>query len=171
MKASRSEGTAYHEAGHAVVGYLLGFDPYELAIKPDRTSGARGRVSGVGGPLLPMPDRAPAMDRQLRMKTENEVVVLLSGILAEAKRTGRYNWLGAAGDLEQADRLLIPICSTPHQQVDRRRRLEKRAQQIIDQRATWRAVESVAAELVNRSRLSGAEALGLIRAALVAEEP
>ena len=42
MTSKKLEGTAYHEAGHAVIGWLCDHDVGEVTIRPDREAGYLG---------------------------------------------------------------------------------------------------------------------------------
>lgn len=96
MSEKEREITAYHEAGHAVVGhYLPTVDPiHKVSIIP------RGRAGGYTL-ALPLEDKNYATRTEL---TEN-IVFLLGGRVAEAIALGEIS-TGARNDLERATKLV-----------------------------------------------------------------
>jgi cell division protease FtsH len=88
--------TAYHEAGHAVVGYFTpGSDPiYKVSIIP------RGRALGVTQ-MLPEKDRYDHTREELIAR----IRILLGGRCAEAIFIGKIT-TGAGNDIERASRLV-----------------------------------------------------------------
>ncbi|HSA32667.1 MAG TPA: ATP-dependent zinc metalloprotease FtsH [bacterium] len=88
--------TAYHETGHAVVGYFTpGSDPiYKISIIP------RGRALGVTQ-MLPEKDRYDHTREELVAK----VSVLMGGRCAEELFLGKVT-TGAGNDIERASRLV-----------------------------------------------------------------
>jgi cell division protease FtsH len=95
MSEKERELTAYHEAGHALVGhYLPTVDPiHKVSIIP------RGRAGGYTL-ALPLEDKNYATRTEL---TEN-IVFLLGGRVAEAIALGEIS-TGARNDLERATKL------------------------------------------------------------------
>lgn len=91
MSESERETTAYHEAGHAAVGIVMGSDPvYKVSIVP------RGRALGVTMHL-------PQEDRHCYSKEhfEAEMVMLMGGRAAEEVFVGRRT-TGASNDIKRA---------------------------------------------------------------------
>ncbi|MBN1498049.1 MAG: ATP-dependent zinc metalloprotease FtsH [Spirochaetes bacterium] len=85
------EITAYHEAGHAILGFLTGSDPvHKVTIIP------RGRALGVTMQL-------PKEDRRLYSKKHwlNQIVVLFGGHLTEEMKFKEVT-TGSSNDLERA---------------------------------------------------------------------
>jgi cell division protease FtsH len=91
------EVTAYHEAGHTIVGHkLVEHDPvYKVSIIP------RGRALGVTM-FLPDEDRY----NYSKVRLENQIASLFGGRIAEALKFGPENiTTGAANDIEKATSL------------------------------------------------------------------
>jgi cell division protease FtsH len=89
--------TAYHEAGHAIVGlHLPEHDPvYKVSIIP------RGRALGVTM-FLPEEDRYS----YTKLRLENKIIGLFGGRVAEEAKFGPENiTTGAANDIEKATEL------------------------------------------------------------------
>jgi hypothetical protein len=114
--SKREEATAYHEAGHAVVG-LSEDVPTRLvgvSIVPDHAAGTLGHVSRgtpprvrdieparTGSRVASIASSTPTLmtrglvERQLRPR----IVELYAGVLAEKRFTGRrHDWVGASVD-------------------------------------------------------------------------
>jgi len=113
----RLRRAAFHEAGHAVVARALGLTVEAASIREDRTTAGRVRFR-VGG------DRRSA---------EREIVVLLSGGVAEKLATGAADADGAASDVAAAWELLLSMASS-----------EERAKEWMA--AAWRAAEKLVTE-------------------------
>ncbi len=94
MSEEEKLNTAYHEAGHAIVGYLMpGHDPvYKVTIMP------RGRALGVTL-YLPEEDRYSTSKQRL----ESRISTLFGGRIAEEMINGRDGvTTGASNDIERA---------------------------------------------------------------------
>lgn len=94
MTDKQKESTAYHEAGHAIVGYIVpGHDPvHKVTIIP------RGRALGVTF-FLPEGDQISISHKQL----ESKLAVAYGGRLAEEIIYGVENIsTGASGDIQYA---------------------------------------------------------------------
>ncbi|HEX6987018.1 MAG TPA: hypothetical protein VF170_16690 [Planctomycetaceae bacterium] len=144
--------TAYHEAGHAVMALVHGRPVQRVSIKPDerwlgRCEFRKGRF-GAYKDLL-----------------ETEILIQLAGLAAEARHTGRYGWDEAAEDLDVV-RSLLGSRGENDRRADRleRRYLDK-AEHILDRPGLWLAVERIAAELLNRTTISGRAARHLVEEA------
>ncbi|MEQ1824748.1 MAG: cell division protein FtsH [Pirellula sp.] len=145
--------TAYHEAGHAVVALSLGRAIEKLTIV--RNSIRLGVVQLAKG-------------RRGRKQDffENEALILLGGLAAEARYTGEYNWLGAQQDLSALRRLSMARADNP-QQVERlERRLLDKTEHLLQQSGHWESVESIVQELCRHQSLSGRAARHLFDEAL-----
>jgi hypothetical protein len=91
--------TAYHEAGHAVVGLKLsGNVPLKMSVIPE--AGSMGRTRNCPWPKSFRPEKK--MTALTRARLEDETATILAGSEAERKYTGRANRRGASGDLKGA---------------------------------------------------------------------
>ncbi len=137
--------TAYHEAGHAIVAISLGRIVEKCTIV--RNSIRLGAVQLGKG-------------RGQRQQDffEIEAMILLGGIVSEAKYTGQYNWGGAQQDLRALRRLTLARVNTD-QQVERleKRLLDKTAHHL-EQPGLWESVVTVVGELVKQQAISGRSA-------------
>jgi hypothetical protein len=86
---------------------------------------------------------------------EDEVMILLAGMVAESQITGQYCQQGAAQDLRFVRRML-QTRSDGERQIQRleKRLLSKTEHHLLDSQ-TWRAVEVIAAELIKSQTISG----------------
>ncbi len=139
--------TAFHEAGHAVMAVLLGRTIQKVTIQPGKMVGGGGRL---GLCQMQKGRSKPSKDW-----LEDDVLILLAGMVAEAHFTGSYCPVGAAEDLRMMRRL---IRSRPgsERQLERiqRRFLDKTEHILRDDQTAW-AIARVADELIEKTTISG----------------
>lgn len=141
MGSSAEEATAFHEAGHAVVALALGRAVHQVSIRPNRDR--QGQCAFRKGSVRPSDDWL-----------EREILIALGGIAAEARHTGTYAWEAAGRDWQYLRTLAV------HRAGERRAdrlvsRLLAKAEHLLADERHWRAVESIAAELLQRGVVSG----------------
>jgi len=134
--------TAYHEAGHAVVAISLGRTVERLSVI--RNSLRLGVVHLGKG-----------RNGRKQDYYENEAMILLGGLVSEERYTGHYNWGGAQQDLSALRRLSRVRVDTEKKAERLERRLLDKTAHHLEQLGHWEAVESIAAELVRLSAISG----------------
>ena len=145
--------TAYHEAGHAIVALSLGRTIEKCTIV--RNSIRLGAVQLGKG-------------RNQRQQDffEIEAMILLGGVVSEAKHTGQYNWGGAQQDLRSLRRLTLARVNTD-QQVERlEKRLLDKTTHHLETPGHWEAVEAVVSELIRQQSISGRSARHLFDEAM-----
>ena len=141
MDQQYDEATAYHEAGHAVVALALGRPVHQVSILPN--SEHLGRCDVRKGTFRPSEDWL-----------EREILIALGGVAAEARYTGTYAWDEAGRDRQYVRRLAVQRAG--ERQAERlERRLLAKAEHLLDRPGHWRAVELIAAELLQRGAISG----------------
>ena len=86
---------------------------------------------------------------------EDEVMILLAGMVAESSFTGRYCEQGAAVDLRAVDRLLDSRVRTERQLDKLRQRLINKTEHLLSEPAHATAVKAVAQELLLKGEVSG----------------
>ncbi|MGL4460522.1 MAG: cell division protein FtsH, partial [Planctomycetia bacterium] len=150
--------TAYHEAGHAAVALALGRTVDRVSIKANHLR--------LGWCLFGKGSFKPTKDL-----IETEILVLLAGLAAEARHTGRYSWGGADRDLRDVRAMTKLRAGGAGKQVERlERRMLDKTEHLLDDPAVWRAVEKIAAELIEKTTISGRAARHLFdRAAAEAD--
>lgn len=134
--------TAYHEAGHAVVALALGRPVQRVSIEPNQLR--LGVCEIRKGTFRPSKDWL-----------ETEVLILLGGLAAEARRSGNYDWQAASQDLRSVRMLTKQRGGSPSQVEKLERRMLDKTEHLLDQPGCWSAVESIAAELLKTTVISG----------------
>ena len=85
------KATAYHEAGHAVMALFLGRPIDKVTISPGK--------SAIGVERLGACHIKKGRGKGSKDWLEDEVMILLAGMVAESQITGQYCAAGAAQDL------------------------------------------------------------------------
>lgn len=150
----RLQGTAHHEAGHAVAQSVLTHVAKlrRVTIVPD------ARNLGIAQSHL-RPSFRPGVEADLR-EIVDEIVVLLSGAAAERRFAGRANHVGAQSDYHKAVALACCVAGGEEEAQAIIRWLLARAARFVEHR--WSAIEAVAQALLERKVLSGAEVRAVI---------
>lgn len=135
--------TAYHEAGHCVVGLVTGELPTKASIVAgDNYEGATWFDDEDVAALL--------VDAPLREASEWHVMRTFAGPIAEHRHTGEAVDLGACDDYARATELLARLTDD----VDRlQASLVARTEAILEEH--WPAVERVAASLAEHLTVDG----------------
>src|SRR5262249_36855 len=149
--------TAYHEAAHAVAALALDRPVVKVAILADRD---RAGICFFGKSVY-----RPSEDW-----LEREVLIALAGLAAEARQTGEYDHDAAARDLRYARGLSIQRAGNEKQAARLERRLLSKAEHLLDRAAHWRAVERIAAALLEAGEISGRQARHLFEQSLREQE-
>jgi len=134
--------TAYHEAGHAVMALLMGRSVQKVSIIP-----SQNRL----GACTIQKGRA----KQVRDKLEAEVLILLAGMAAEGRKSGRYNLQGASQDLRKVEKLALSRSGNAKQASKYIHRMLDKTQHLLSKPSTWKAVKVIAEELIERESISG----------------
>jgi hypothetical protein len=129
--------TAFHEAGHAVISYRLGFELGYTTIKPDAAKGTHGVATGSN----PSPDGRQDADY---------IVTLFSGFAAERRNNPCADERGAVSDNQRAAELLElnPELSEAE--------LRQRAEELTAKH--WAEIEAVSTALIEDMTLDDMEA-------------
>ena len=145
--------TAYHEAGHAVVAIAVGRAIQKVSIIPNKSR--LGACEIKKGRFQPSNDWL-----------EDEVLILFGGVAAEARHTGRYDWQGAGQDLRNVRRLTMSRAGDETRAEKLERRLLAKTEHLLADEPTWKAVEQIAAALLEKDTISGRAAMHLHRQAV-----
>jgi ATP-dependent Zn protease len=139
--------TAYHEAGHAVVALAVGRPVQKVSVRP-------------GQELLGWCQFRKGVYRPSEDWLENEILIALAGLAAEARHTGSYDREAAGRDLRYVRKLAVQRAT--ERQLDRyERRMLGKAENLLADDGHWRAVELIAAELMRLGEISGRAAVHL----------
>ena len=86
---------------------------------------------------------------------ETQLLILLGGLTAESRQMGDYDSGGASQDLRGV-RSLAQLRAGGQRQVERlERRMQDKAEYILDQPGVWPAAQRIAEELLLHTTLSG----------------
>lgn len=155
------KATAYHEAGHAVMALYLGRPIQKVTIAPGK--------SALGDEHLGLCHVKKSPGKGSKDWFEDEVMILLAGMVAEAQITGQYCAAGAARDLRYARRFLQSRAESERQIERLERRLLSKTENHLSDRALWSAVELIAAELLKSETISGRAAKHFYETAIASE--
>lgn len=153
---------AYHEAGHIVVGTLLGLRVLDADLEPDGQGGNGHTHFEPPGPWFrPAAGRLTERERDF---VERVVTTFMAGYAAE-ERLGGADPEGSGWDVDLALREWLG-----HLEPDRSLRpavaeaFRGRAAAALDGPGAWASVERVAAALLVEGRLDGRRAAELVEA-------
>lgn len=171
--------TAFHEAAHAVVAFRFGISIDEVALC--QAGPVNGYVKMLDVPLIPKVARNDYSTQLtwtlVARATEQQVMVLLAGALAEAKLLGtplrahccesdlsRCQYICSVLDRYRRSLVDTQAMVIPEEKpIDMANRLRQRTRQILGHPRTWRAVTALADELVGWSRLTGHDAADTVQ--------
>ena len=159
---SRLRLAAYREAGRAVMCIVQrrGFKFVTIVSKGK----SRGRVR-----LTPIQLYDKRRGQIYREKAEREIVIDLAGPIAEKIARGQRQWRGTGSDLLSAHRP-IELASQMYDGHDTVRAYLKylwfQTRDTLLKREHWKAVQILAAELIDNRRVSGPRARELFRQAV-----
>jgi len=137
--------TAYHEAGHAVIAIVVGRNVNKVSIIP-------------GGNKLGVCKMSKGRKKASQDVLEAELLILLAGMAAEGRKSGRYNMQGASQDLRDAVKLALMRAGNAKQAGKVLKRTLDKVHNLFDQTATWNATKSIAEALLASDSISGREA-------------
>lgn len=133
--------TAFHEAGHAAMALALDRPVHKVSVLPNLDY--LGQCRFGKGVFRPSEDWV-----------EREILISLAGMAAEARHTGRYCRDGATRDLRYSRKLALQRAT--ERQLDRyERRMIAKVENLLADDALWRAVEAIAAALMDHGTISG----------------
>lgn len=143
----RNAATAWHEAGHAVMALIVGRPIQKVTISPANLSTGGVRL----GACKIQKGRFKATNDWL----EDEVLILLSGMVAESQFTDNYCRQGATQDLRATRRLLLNRAKTERQLERLERRLLDKTEHLLSEPGHAKAIELIATELIEKETVSG----------------
>ncbi len=146
-KTQQRIATAYHEAGHAVMAVVLGRSVQKATIAPAQLQS--------GATRLGVCEMKKGRERASKDVLEDDILILLAGMVAEAKFTGQYCQRGAAQDLRGVNRLLQQRGGSERQLQRLHRRMLDKAEYLLSDATNSAAVDRVAKELLERTTISG----------------
>ena len=150
--------TAWHEAGHALVAAIVGRPIQKLTITPAnlQTGGVRlGAVKFQKG-------RSKSTNDWL----EDEVLILLAGMVAESKFTGQYCDDGARQDLRAVRNLINQRAATERQMEKLERRLLDKVEHLLEQDHHVAALKMIVDQLMKTQTIKGRTVIHFLNQAL-----
>ncbi|MCR9118313.1 MAG: cell division protein FtsH [bacterium] len=144
---SQLVATAYHEAGHAVMAVSLGRVIQKVTIAPGK--------SQFGQAHLGITAMGKGRTKASKDLLEDEALILLAGMVAEAHFTGHYCRHGAGQDLRYLQRLLRDRAGSESQLERLQRRLLDKTEHLLREKHHAKAIELIAQELIQRTTISG----------------
>ena len=145
---------AYHEAGHVVVGRLLGLQLLEADLHPD-AEGGRGHTNFAHPGAWFTPERG-ALTKAERDFIERVLTTFMAGYAAE-ERAGHADLEGSGWDRDSSIREWALYLDRPDLDA-----FVERARDLVARPQNWRAIEAVAAALEEKGRLDAAEAAAVL---------
>ncbi len=150
--------TAYHEAGHAVMALIVGRAVQKITIvsaKVNAFSARLGACQMKKGRIKPTSDWL-----------EDEVLILFAGMVAESHFTNQQNERGAGQDLRSIRKLLAQNRGNSERQLEKlERRLLSKAEYLLEDEASQKAIVQIANRLLEKQTISGREATHLFEQA------
>lgn len=158
--ADRLEPIAYHEAGHVVVGRLMGLPALDSDLLRDDDGGNGHTHFAYPRPWFqPRPGALTPAERDF---VERLLTTFMAGFAAES-RFGHHDPEGSGYDVDQAARQWVGYVAS--NQADREAALHgyvERAEALLARPEVWQAVEAVASALLERQRIEGATAAAIV---------
>jgi hypothetical protein len=139
--------TAFHEAGHAVMAVSLGRSIQKVTISPSRKP--------LGGIQLGTCEIKKGRFKTSHDPLEDDVLVLLAGMVSEARFTGKYCRAGASQDLRAVANRLCTRAASPAQHDTLQRRMLAKTEHMLNDEILIEAIQAVANELLQRTTISG----------------
>jgi ATP-dependent Zn protease len=143
---SKITATAYHEAGHAVMALAMGRTVQKVTLSPSQHA---------GGMRLGECKMNKGRSRASKDALQDDVLILLAGMVAESHFTGTYCRQGAAQDLRAVKRLLQQRAPSERQRERLERRLLDKTEYLLSDTSNAKAIELVGAELIKKETISG----------------
>jgi ATP-dependent Zn protease len=153
------ESTAYHEAGHAVIAVAEHILVKHVTIRPG--GDAWGHISRRN--LIENDE-----DR-LQRYLPREIRVMLAGLAAEWRFTGRNNFRGASADFNAAVDLAIRVYR-PKTAGHYLKFMTSLMKDVVSVPANWCRITAVAEALLERETLTGREVRELYRGSVLDRE-
>ncbi len=143
--------TAYHEAGHAVMGFMLGIRIRNVSIVPDEsTFGRVEHSSPLKSINLEVVDKADYS----RFRMEKNAIMAFAGALAEKKFNPHgFRKVWSITDWEIASSLIERYSISPEEHNAYVKLLQIRAKALVE--VYWPDIEDLASLLLEKEKLSG----------------
>ncbi|MFA6126148.1 MAG: hypothetical protein WC699_02490 [Bacteroidales bacterium] len=159
IRLSAIERTAYHEAGHVVADYIVGFEIEYATIIPDEDSNGHVQSKEFANYYYEGFRLYHINDYQLAF---NSIIVNLAGYLSERKATGKGKLLVDLGDYGSSLDLFKAFKISNNLRDAMMGTAEGYLCDIFNQERPWELVKLIAASLLERKTLTGQEITEII---------
>ena len=139
--------TAWHEAGHALVASIVGRPIQKVTVSPAQLQ--------TGGVRLGAVKFQKGRSKSTNDWLEDEVLILLAGMVAESKFTGQYCSASARLDLRAARNLMNQRAATERQMEKLERRLLDKVEHLLEQSHHEAALKMIVDELLKKQTIKG----------------
>ena len=140
----RLKRTAYHEAGHGVVAYLVRRSFRYVTIEKQEDSLGHVHFQKFREGFQPDVDIGPKIERTL----EKEIMTGLGGLAAEKILTGRKRWTPSRSDIRQAMNCALQLHGDPETADKYIDYLLARTEKLLKFPVNWAAVQALAEKLL-----------------------
>jgi hypothetical protein len=167
VAATRREAAAYHEAAHAVVAHMLGYQVLRVSIAPksDSTAHTLWRDPINRNVISKLEFGSEADIDRVRYRIDHAIIVYKAGALAQRRHNPRSGWrYGGSGaahgefllkgsDDQQALALMSRVFEDEKVRAAYSRYLEARAEELV--KRYWSRIERLAITLLDRETING----------------
>jgi len=165
-RTTEAELSAYHEAGHVVMAYLLKRQFRYATIDPSEID------KEINGCTFLEPIKTLSLEgvldysfKRIQNSIEREVKIALAGEVAEALLLGRNDWVSAKKDIQRCYELYDFLCVNIDQFKDYIKRLWLSVRDILKLPCNWFCIQGVVQALLKHGRISYRKARAVIRKA------
>jgi len=150
--------TAYHEAGHAAVGWYFGKPIRERGVFVDFDQPGEGSTHTHGTLVLPLARLPEALRRSARRRLRAECIEFLAGYVAENRGMKRRGASILGSDATRATMLIMRAHGCIQAIAELHLHGYARAtSRLVRQPTVWESVDALAQRLMLDGRLSGSE--------------
>ena len=161
---------AHHEAGHAVISFVLKRGIRRVTLSPRPKSDALGKVTNT--PLKKSSQELEEREQtgrpispRTRRLTENNLMIILAGGTAVVLLTGRRNLKGNAQDEKDAKTLAHHLCGGDRQGIKLCLACFRyRTESMMEDRRIWYMIRTLAQELLVNTTILGPEVKKILNA-------
>ncbi|PHQ34025.1 cell division protein FtsH [Rhodopirellula bahusiensis] len=139
--------TAYHEAGHAVMALAVGRSIQKVTIAPGKLQ--------FGGSRLGTCEIKKGRSKGSKDQLEDDVLVLLAGMVSESRFTGVYCPAGASQDLREVSARLCTRAASQRQHETLLKRMLSKTEHLLNDEANLDAIRAITKELLDKTTISG----------------
>ena len=163
MSSPNEENVAYHEAGHAVLAYLIGRRIDYVTIVPNDDSLGHAKTSGIGKKSYEI-EAADYWNYAIRKLVDGDLMLHYAGQIAETHHSGKTA-VGSLSDDETAINMGTYVTGSEEELDAYLHWLFIRTEKLICFETNWPLVEAVAKELLSVKKMSGRRARKIIQEA------